>query len=72
MKESNITITYKLKKHLLNQLKEFGLNPRHWEITTNGSRYHLSHLKEKDLNLEGMVCYREDTLHWANLKLMNF
>ncbi len=63
-----------MKKYsgLLNQLKEFGLNPNHWEVNCHGSKFKVCHLKNKHLNLIGEVAYRNKKPCWFNLELVSF
>ncbi len=62
-----------MKKHsvLLNQLKDFGLNPSHWEVKNHGSKFKVSHLRNKHLNLIGEVAYVNKKPCWFNLALLS-
>ena len=63
-----------MKKYssLLNQLREFGLNPNHWELNDQGTNFKVSHLKDKHLSLIGEVDYKNKKPYWFNLEFMSF
>lgn len=56
-------------QHLLNQLKEFGLNPKHWAIQRQGSHWKVNHLQNKGLNLVGQVISHGKRPCWLSLEL---
>ncbi|MGI9549469.1 MAG: hypothetical protein ACR2M7_05820 [Bdellovibrionales bacterium] len=62
----------KIYETLRNQLIEFGLNPRHWEIQKEGSSFKLNHLKDRHLKMVGAVFYKNQRLSWSHLEILSF
>ena len=61
----------KTQKQLLLRLKKFGLNPMEWKVTLQSGKGLLTHIQEREFQLEGEVVCIDNKMEWVGLQVIS-